>query len=45
MHEIKLVKRFMESPCQSRLQEAKRILLYIKDIQSHDIFYTYILIR
>lgn len=45
MHEVKLVRRFKESPCQSHLQEAKRILQCIKDIQSDDIFYTYILIR
>ncbi|XP_026429072.1 uncharacterized protein LOC113325047 [Papaver somniferum] len=40
MYALGLVSRFMESPRQSHLQAAKRILKYIKGTTSMEIFYT-----
>nr|XP_027097550.1 uncharacterized protein LOC113717096 [Coffea arabica] len=37
---IGLISRFMESPCQSHLQAAKRILRYVQGTQSNSIFYS-----
>ncbi|XP_026429031.1 uncharacterized protein LOC113324994 [Papaver somniferum] len=40
MYAVGLVSRFMESPRQSHLQAAKRILKYVKGTTSMGIFYT-----
>ncbi|XP_026451231.1 uncharacterized protein LOC113351466 [Papaver somniferum] len=40
MYAVGLVSRFMESPRQSHLQDAKRILKYVKGTTSMRIFYT-----
>ena len=38
---VRLVSKFMESPCQSHLQAVKYIIWYIKGTQSDGIFYAY----
>ena len=38
---VRLISKFMESPCQSHLQAVKYIIWYIKGTQSDGIFYAY----